>query len=398
MNTSRHSASIASKVGRERVALLASTLYHPNVGGVENSLAHLSQALKGLGFRPWLLVSTGGDPQASRRVFEVKRMHGVPVFRYRFSSLAPIRLLRAWLGLRLLRRRLGVDAMVSRDQHSAVAAVLERQPCVYLVPGIHSEQHKPKGRNPLRWVNHMASAMMQRAALRRTPRVAVFSQAMADAVEREAGRDELELVRPGVEATRFTFLDCERRIEGRRRLGLPVDARVAVAVGRFAGLKRFDLAIGALSHMPDLWHLVLVGDGPERGRLERLVEDSGLTHRVHFAGQVPDPETYLQLADVYVLSSEKEAFGQVLIEAMACGLPIASFDPELPGVHTATNEVVPEEWLFKAMRKDAEALSAAMVEAVGAGCDPERIARWTRERYSWSALAAELVAFGSSGR
>jgi glycosyltransferase involved in cell wall biosynthesis len=148
--------------------------------------------------------------------------------------------------------------------------------------------------------------------------------------------------------------------------------------------------------MPDLWHLVLVGDGPERGQLERLVEGSGLTRRIHFTGQVSDPETYLQLADVYVLSSEKEAFGQVLIEAMACGLPVAAFDPELPGVATATNEIVPEEWLFKAKQKDAAALSAAIAGAVEAGCDPKRIAQWARERYSWAGLASDLIRLGSA--
>src|SRR5690606_37822085 len=116
-------------------------------------------------------------------LFEVKRMHGVPVIRYKFSSVAPIRLLRAWLGLRLLRRKFDIEVMVSRDQHSAVAAVLERQQCVYLVPGIHSDQHKPRGMNPLRWANHIMSVMMQWAALRWMPRVAAFSKAMAEAVD-----------------------------------------------------------------------------------------------------------------------------------------------------------------------------------------------------------------------
>lgn len=325
-------------------------------------------------------------------------MHGIPVLRYKFSSLAPIRLLRAWLGLRLIRRRYNIEAMVSRDQHSAVAAVLERQPCVYLVPGIHSAQHRPKGKNPLRWANHVASVAMQRVALRWTHRIAVFSQAMAEAVERESGRTEVELLRPGVEVTRFTSLDRERRKEGRHRLGLPVDASIAVAVGRFAELKRFDLAIGAIARLPESWHLVLVGDGPEWDRLKQMVRALGLQPRVTFVGLVPDPERYLQVADVYVLSSESEAFGQVLLEAMACGLPVAAFDPELPGVDTATNEVVPEKWLFKANQKDAEALSIAMVEAVEAGCDPEKIAQWTHERYSWSALALDLVRLGSEKR
>ena len=380
--------------GRNRV-ILSSTLYFPNIGGVENSIYHLGREYRKRGMHPVLLVSTGGDANATARWFEVKRMHGMPVLRYKFSSIALIRFLRAWMALRILRRRFQLMAMVARDQHSAVAALLDRQPCVYLVPGIHSVQHKPTGRNPLRWANYIVSVMMQRAALRWTPRVAVFSQAMAEAVQREAGRSTTEQVRPGVDASRFTVLPEEGRAASRRRLGFSADARIAVAVGRFSRQKRFDLALGALERLPEKWHLVLVGDGPLRNELERHVENAGLAHRVTFTGQVTDPETYLQVADVYLLTSDNETFGQVLVEAMACALPVVAFDPALPGVDTATNEVVPEEWLFKARRKDAEGLSHAWLEAAAAGCDPEGIARWTHERYSWYTVASQLVSWGS---
>jgi len=373
------------------IVLLASTLYFPNVGGVENSLAHLSEAIKALGFRPWLFVSTGGDPSATKMRFEVRRIRGVPVLRYRFSSLAVVRWIRAWLGLRIFRRRFRIVGMISRDEHSSVAAMLVRQPCVYVVPGIVSDQHKPRGANPLRWLNHLTSVLLQRIALARVPRVAVFSRAMVEAVEREVGRTTVELVRPGISRARFSVLPLEQRRLRRREVGLPADVRIAVAVGRFTVLKRFDLVVEALVHLPDSWHLVLVGDGPERQRLQSLVQELGLVQRVHFVGQVTNPETYLQIADVYVLSSEKEAFGQVLIEAMACGLPIAAFDPRLPDVDTATREIVPGEWLFEAAEKRPEALARAVAEAVEGDIDPNKIARRTVGMYSWEELARQLI-------
>jgi N-acetyl-alpha-D-glucosaminyl L-malate synthase BshA len=69
-------------------------------------------------------------------------------------------------------------------------------------------------------------------------------------------------------------------------------------------------------------HLVLVGDGPERGTLERKVRKHGAQDCVHFLGRQEAVEEILPRADVFLMPSETESFGLSALEAMACGVPV----------------------------------------------------------------------------
>ncbi len=99
-----------------------------------------------------------------------------------------------------------------------------------------------------------------------------------------------------------------------------------VTVGHLVSRKRQGDVIRALwvlrDRRPDLTYLI-VGDGPERPHLEALTQELGLSDRVEFAGQLPNPEA-LQAAwagHLFVLPSVDEAFGVAYVEAMAGGLP-----------------------------------------------------------------------------
>jgi glycosyltransferase involved in cell wall biosynthesis len=69
-----------------------------------------------------------------------------------------------------------------------------------------------------------------------------------------------------------------------------------------------------------------LGEGPERGSLERLIDAYGLRERVTLLGQVQQPGAYLLESELFVLSSRHEGFPNALCEAMACGLAAVSFD------------------------------------------------------------------------
>ena len=72
--------------------------------------------------------------------------------------------------------------------------------------------------------------------------------------------------------------------------------------------------------------LLLVGDGPERTGIEALCRDIGVYHDVRFLGKLDTIEEALSLADVFLLTSEKESFGLAALEAMACEVPVISSD------------------------------------------------------------------------
>jgi glycosyltransferase involved in cell wall biosynthesis len=98
-------------------------------------------------------------------------------------------------------------------------------------------------------------------------------------------------------------------------------------VGRLARQKGVDVlldAIAALRHQP--WQLTIVGDGPERAPLARQAAQLGLAHRVHFLGWVQreDLPAVYRASDLFVFPSHDEGMPNVVLEAMASGLPIVA--------------------------------------------------------------------------
>lgn len=105
--------------------------------------------------------------------------------------------------------------------------------------------------------------------------------------------------------------------------------KMLTAVGRMVPQKGFDLLLQAFAQIaprfPD-WALTIWGDGPDREELERLSEKLGLYGRVNFPGISNRPAGWIEGADIFVLSSRYEGWGIVLLEAMAAGLPVVSFN------------------------------------------------------------------------
>lgn len=103
---------------------------------------------------------------------------------------------------------------------------------------------------------------------------------------------------------------------------------VILGVGRLDAQKSFHVLISAfadvLKHTPA--KLVILGEGHERPRLERLTASLGIQDSVSLPGFVENPHPWMRQAAVFCLSSAYEGFGYVLVEAMACGCPVISTD------------------------------------------------------------------------
>ena len=99
------------------------------------------------------------------------------------------------------------------------------------------------------------------------------------------------------------------------------------AIGRLAEQKGFDVLLRAFAQMGDEKpDLVILGEGPLRAELSTLADRLGIADRVHMPGFVSAAERVLSKASLFVLSSRWEGFGNVLVEALATGIPVVSTD------------------------------------------------------------------------
>ncbi len=137
---------------------------------------------------------------------------------------------------------------------------------------------------------------------------------------------------------------------------------VILSVGRLANQKDCPALLKAFAIVRAKREakLLILGEGPLRSNLEALVVELGLKDDIAMPGFVDNPFSYMRQADVFVLSSRWEGFGNVLAEAMACGAPVVSTDcPSGP-----TEILENGKWGRLVPVGDADALAAAIMETL----------------------------------
>ena len=200
--------------------------------------------------------------------------------------------------------------------------------------------------------------------------------------------ERLHVMRNGVDLQRFRPLP---QSEARGRLGL-TGAPLLLSVGNLVALKGHDIAIDALARLLPKFpqaRLVIVGQGPEQGRLLDHAQRLGVADRVTLAGAQPNAELlhWYSAADVFVLASSREGWANVLLEAMACGTPVVATDI------CGTPEVVKPASGGRLVARDAAALSAAIESLMAEKPDRAAVRRYA-EGFSWQATtAAQLALF-----
>lgn len=175
----------------------------------------------------------------------------------------------------------------------------------------------------------------------------------------------------------------------------PLGSLQVAAMGRLAWQKGFDLLIDAFSQATDGqpgWSLCIMGEGPERRRLEEQIHARGLDGRVRLCGWVSDPTAALRNSNAFVLSSRFEGFPNALLEAMAFGLAVISTDcpsgpseivrHEIDGLLVPPRDVAALAAAIRRVLSDSELRTRLGKEAV------QVVERFSSDRYyaRWEAV------------
>jgi glycosyltransferase involved in cell wall biosynthesis len=251
-------------------------------------------------------------------------------------------------------------------------------------------------RNPV----HLFTAVRDRIRYRgRTHRAVVaLTTAEAELLVSTYGRVRapIHVIPNGVDIERFRPPDAVERATARTGLGIEDGRTIAVFIGHEFERKGLPVAMAALHEAPDVLLLVVGGTAEMIRRAQAQARSAGVADRVRFAGTHRDPVPFLWAADMLVLPSAYEANALVVLEALACGLPVVS-----TRVGFAPDILVDGENGFLVDR-DAASVGAGLLVLATQPLDAwRRRARRTAEEYSWPRVARrylDLVESLSIGR
>lgn len=302
------------------------------MGGAEHLAVQIANARASAGDRSHLYVLTTLDGPLAARVAPQVMLRGLGLER------APIRRLGTFAGsvvggYRRLAAQVRADGVQVLQSHLPGAnfwalLLAERRVCA-VAATVHNTREFDYGDrdHPLR---RRLRRLAYRRILRRCDATIAVSEMVKESLLAELGLAasqvrRFEVVTNGVEVP--PALPPPERDALRARCGVAPDVRFLVTAGRLTAQKDFANLVAAADHLrrDGLRFVVVIGgEGELRGPLEDQVRRLDLGDVVRLPGNLVDLRAYLQAADLFVLPSRWEGLPLVLLEAMACGLPIAA--------------------------------------------------------------------------
>ncbi len=279
--------------------------------GAENALVSLAAASQKAGAcRPVVgVLRDARNPH--QEAADQARQRGLEAEVFACSGRLDPRTIRA---IRRKAQEMRVDLMHSHGYKSNFYAYLAARPVgIPVLATCHTGTDRPEMTAALRLYD-----WLDRGILRRVNQVVAVSPAIAEVLrQRGIPAERIAVVPNGVDVERFR--------NARPALALPEGAKAVGMVGRLTAHKGPDCFLEAASivavRIPEA-RFVLVGDGPERSRLERAAAQSGFGDRIVFTGVRHDmPAVYASLS-VFALPSYSEGLPMSVLEAMAAGVPV----------------------------------------------------------------------------
>ena len=323
-----------------RILTIADTFFPDMPNGMSRVAWDVARAMAKQGHEVSLLA---GDQSASSRTGDLHQetRDGVRVFRYpkpAMSALDPFRVTKqihdAVAALRLILRQIPCDILHCHSIFTAHAA-MTAAPDVPRLQTIHSPAIQELSYNWANngligrvtglvgksWLHHLEQRAMVAAARRHALSRFTVAQMQREYPDFAGGYDVIP------HWADDKWFRSVKKAEARERLGWPADEPILFTVRQLRQRYGIDTAVEGISPLAKAGkcRFFIGGDGQERGRLQGLINRLGATERVRLMGHITDENLRLgyQAADAFILPTRAlECFGLIILEALACGLPV----------------------------------------------------------------------------
>lgn len=330
-------------------------------GGAERVCLDLAHAFATVGHEvEFVLMKAIGEflPEAEKH-FEIKDLLTTQT-RYVPTALAQY--------LRSRRPDVLIANMWPLTSAAVIARTLSRQPCRLLLV-----DHSTLSRAYLPWgrFHNIVMRASMSATYRFADAVTGVSEGVATDIASLAGlpRESVSVLHNPI--PQRPTPSCTLLHDAETLWSCPPGERI-LTVGSLKDAKNHPVLLRAFATLDrQRAKLMLVGQGQDEGMLRALTADLGIVDRVIFAGFHADPSPFYATADLFVLSSDYEGFGNVIVEALSFGVPVVSTN-----CHSGPAEILENgRWGRLTPVGDAEALARAMDEALSTPVDREALKR-----------------------
>ncbi|HEV2518038.1 MAG TPA: glycosyltransferase [Devosia sp.] len=331
-------------------------------GGAERVFVLMANEMARRGHEVTLFVWNSEGPNAALRADDVKLVDlGMPIYGEGFGKPATLSGLRRSASFY---RRLKPDAVFSGPEFANLITALALSlgfskakffPSFHAAAGIPSNDFGSK----------IAVLLAGLVAARATRAIAVSAGVGRDIAARGIAAEKVAVIyNPLPPALQRPAVNYPWQAE----LAALGHGPVIATAGRLVGVKDHKTLLRAFARLLQSRpaRLVLFGEGPMLGELEAESRTLGIASKVLFAGYVNDPMACYAAADLFALSSTSEGFGNVLIEAMAAGVPVVSTDAP----HGPREILADGTYGALVPVGDAEALAGAMAAMLDKPTDP----------------------------
>ncbi|MEX9987898.1 glycosyltransferase family 4 protein [Providencia rettgeri] len=316
--------------------LLLNTSFLPQIGGVENSMRSLTECLSNSGHNITIIASDNGNLNLPR----LEHLYGAEIIRYHHANFLSgiINLIKTLK----LKKYHDYNIIISRNMITSLSLILLKfKNFNYIVAGVYKNQNKlpPKNSSITSKIKFLLNCQIDKYCFKKCDNIFVFSSTMQKQIINIFPRRDIKIIRPGVDANRFSIPNHSEKLALRKKYQIPLDKKIILGLGRFVHIKNYSTLISSMPNINDNYSLLLVGEGEELKKYNMLINKYNLHNRVFIFPKTEIPEEFYKLSDIFCLASTYEPFGQVLLEATSCGLHILALQSDNETIYTATHEI-----------------------------------------------------------